>query len=604
MAIEAPLSSDLASHGFQHLSCNEDSELMSISSHEDPWQEVEDPTSDDEEPFQGLKDATDDDFINVCKMFKQVCVHEERKCEGETKEADSLRTDVEALNEKIASQAARIEQLEATEKKLRDLETDHAANRNHSETLADELAAQTSKIQRLEKIRERLIADHAAEQREFLTLNRRLLADQTLKLQQLEENEKRFQELTRDNASKRDELRALNMKIAFQASIIQGLDVHARRLIEISTHFAEKQRELETLEDKLTAQTSRIQELEAHERKSQELTSHNAAKQRELETLNAKLSAQDYRIRVLQTIENKLREVTLDNAAKQRELDSLNEKVVHQASRIRELEMHEAKPIKVATIHATERRTLEEGFKERLSSLRHQIEAIAAGPAIDKRRTLPEYQDDSDFQERYSQLDPPNRVYLIRERMYKIIHYCILGEDDLGLVSSFIVDNQVSGNAAFSQKSQVLKLQKSLADFEGHLRANKVPHDIISNWRLATFKCVKTLNPELQARTCAPSMIWGFLRHLVRSPDDVQELRSKIAELCANAYSLRFCTRQCDTRYYFKYPKFEKPKHIFILAGNLCKDEARHSSVRSVHLTNICVRAATRRVDAVAEDSA
>lgn len=72
MAIEAPLSSDLASHGFQHLSCNEDSELMSISSHEDPWQEVEDPTSDDEEPFQGLKDATDDDFINVCKMFKQV----------------------------------------------------------------------------------------------------------------------------------------------------------------------------------------------------------------------------------------------------------------------------------------------------------------------------------------------------------------------------------------------------------------------------------------------------------------------------------------------------------------------------------------------------
>lgn len=409
----------------------------------------------------------------LISILYKVCVHEERKCEGETKEADSLRTDVEALNEKIASQAARIEQLEATEKKLRDLETDHAANRNHSETLADELAAQTSKIQRLEKIRERLIADHAAEQREFLTLNRRLLADQTLKLQQLEENEKRFQELTRDNASKRDELRALNMKIAFQASIIQGLDVHARRLIEISTHFAEKQRELETLEDKLTAQTSRIQELEAHERKSQELTSHNAAKQRELETLNAKLSAQDYRIRVLQTIENKLREVTLDNAAKQRELDSLNEKVVHQASRIRELEMHEAKPIKVATIHATERRTLEEGFKERLSSLRHQIEAIAAGPAIDKRRTLPEYQDDSDFQERYSQLDPPNRVYLIRERMYKIIHYCILGEDDLGLVSSFIVDNQVSGNAAFSQKSQVLKLQKSLADFEGHLRANK-----------------------------------------------------------------------------------------------------------------------------------
>ncbi|KAG6016209.1 hypothetical protein E4U43_004061 [Claviceps pusilla] len=181
MSDSVPVSGDLAAHESQHHSCNEDSGIPSVTSYEEPWREVGAIFDDDEALRWGLGGPMDDNSMHLYKMFRKILAAEKKRCEDKN---DTLRSDVMALNEKLAAQVARIEELELNQEKLQLITRSNVEKHRELETLTEKLDNQKLKIRQLEENETRLqsVINDNAELKRDLTKTKETHESQVKKL--------------------------------------------------------------------------------------------------------------------------------------------------------------------------------------------------------------------------------------------------------------------------------------------------------------------------------------------------------------------------------------------------------------------------------------
>ncbi|KAG5953319.1 hypothetical protein E4U53_006053 [Claviceps sorghi] len=148
-----------------------------------------------------------------------------------------------------------------------------------------------------------------------------------------------------------------------------------------------------------------------------------------------------------------------------KEKKTLNARLAVKASRVKELKAY-AKELGVKAARGPTSQPLSEpSMIHCFYGLQGQIEHITS--SIDLRRTY--HGVNSIFHKRYNESDGTARLLLLREKIYKIIHDCILGEDDFDIVWSFFHLDHWAGNSAYAAKNSESKIQNGLEDPECHL---------------------------------------------------------------------------------------------------------------------------------------
>ncbi|KAG6302019.1 hypothetical protein E4U09_004024 [Claviceps aff. purpurea] len=208
------------------------------------------------------------------------------------------------------------------------------------------------------------------------------------------------------------------------------------------------------------------------------------------------------------------------------------DKVAGLTTTIRELDEDKKKLREVILGNTVNQKISDEDIKQRFANLRQQIQALANNLAYELH---PQYR----LQSR------ADWVFEMRASIFRIIHYFILNRDIFGLAES----------CSPAQHNSEVRLDHALGDFEGLLRAKKVTNKFISDWRLATFKCVETFGHAPGDTSFARFDIWDILLPLHKPGQDVSKLDTDVQQLCENAFTLRLLTRQTDARYQFEIPK-------------------------------------------------
>ncbi|KAG6129960.1 hypothetical protein E4U28_007579 [Claviceps purpurea] len=212
---------------------------------------------------------------------------------------------------------------------------------------------------------------------------------------------------------------------------------------------------------------------------------------------------------------------------------------------MQQLEEEKAKLREVILGNSVKQKISDEDIKLRFANLRQQIQALANSPACDlnRKHAFPRAQGDSRI--KWSLFSPADRVFYMRALIYDIIHHYILSRDIFGLDESLLS----------RQHHREMHLDDALGDFERLLRENDVKETFISDWRLATLKCIETFRPASRDRSAASADIWKVLEVFARHGQDSSKLKSEIRQLCDNAFTLRLLTRQSDDRYQFEIPE-------------------------------------------------
>ncbi|KAG6321248.1 hypothetical protein E4U44_005370 [Claviceps purpurea] len=213
---------------------------------------------------------------------------------------------------------------------------------------------------------------------------------------------------------------------------------------------------------------------------------------------------------------------------------------------MQQLEDEKAKLREVILGNSVKQKISDEDIKQRFASLRQQIQALSNSPAYDLQQQLCAVRSPvNNFEAQWNLFSPADRVFHMRAVIFGIIHHYILNRDIFGLEESVIS----------REHDREMHLDFALGDFEGLLRENEVKKTFISDWRLATLKCIETFKPAPKDRTAASSDIWYSLQPFVIHGQDPLKLRSEIRQLCDSAFTLRLLTRQSDDRYQFKIPE-------------------------------------------------
>ncbi|KAG6199237.1 hypothetical protein E4U10_005219 [Claviceps purpurea] len=254
--------------------------------------------------------------------------------------------------------------------------------------------------------------------------------------------------------------------------------------------------------------------------------------------------------------ETKVEEKSLEVEILEARLQSLETQMLQEKAQAKErvdgltrsmqqLEEEKAKLREVILGNSVEQKISDEDIKLRFANLRQQIQALANNAAYDLNRNQVFPRALGDFKIRWSSFSPADRVFHMRSVIFGIIHRHILSRDIFGLDESL-----------FSrQHHREMHLDHALGDFERLLRENDVKETFISDWRLATLKCIETFRPASRDRSAASADIWNVLELFARHGQDSSKLKSEIRQLCDNAFTLRLLTRQSDDRYQFEIPE-------------------------------------------------
>ncbi|KAG6218866.1 hypothetical protein E4U50_008128 [Claviceps purpurea] len=229
----------------------------------------------------------------------------------------------------------------------------------------------------------------------------------------------------------------------------------------------------------------------------------------------------------------------------QQERTKARERVAGLTMSMQQLEDEKAKLREVILGNSVKQKISDEDIKQRFASLRQQIQALANSPAYDLQKLYALDIPAGHLEAQWNSFSPADRVFYMRAVIYSIIHHYILKRDIFGLEESLIP----------RENNREMHLDDALGDFERLLRENEVKKTFISDWRLATLKCIETFKPAPKDRTAASSDIWYSLQPFVIPGQDPSKLRSEIRQLCDNAFTLRLLTRQSDDRYQFKIPE-------------------------------------------------
>ncbi|KAG6035332.1 hypothetical protein E4U19_004809 [Claviceps sp. Clav32 group G5] len=252
----------------------------------------------------------------------------------------------------------------------------------------------------------------------------------------------------------------------------------------------------------------------------------------------------------------KLEDKTLEVDTLQARLQSLETQLLQEKAQakdridglimsMRKLEEEKAKLREVILGNSVKQKISDEDIKQRFANLRQQIQALANSAACDLNQKYVFRRALGDFKINWSSLSPADRVFHMRAVIFRIIHRHILSRDIFGLEESPLS----------RQHHREMQLDHALGDFEGLLRENEVKGTLISDWRLATLKCVEALRPASRDKSAASADILNALESFVKHGQDLPKLISEIRQLCDNAFALRLLTRQSDDRYQFVIPE-------------------------------------------------
>ncbi|KAG5957482.1 hypothetical protein E4U58_005975 [Claviceps cyperi] len=253
----------------------------------------------------------------------------------------------------------------------------------------------------------------------------------------------------------------------------------------------------------------------------------------------------------------KLEDKTLEADTLEARVQSLETQILKERAKARDrvagltmsmqqLEEEKAKLREVILGNSVKQKISDEDIKQRFANLRQQIQALVNSRAYDLQKRLYDVRSPiCNFEAQWDLFGPADRVFHTRAVVYSIIHRHILSRDIFGLEESLLS----------REHHREMQLDHALGDFEGLLRENQVKETFISDWRLATLKCVDTFRPASRDRSAAGDDIWNALEALVRDGQDSSKLLSEIRQLCDNAFALRLLTRQADDRYHFEIPE-------------------------------------------------
>ncbi|CCE29466.1 uncharacterized protein CPUR_03159 [Claviceps purpurea 20.1] len=208
------------------------------------------------------------------------------------------------------------------------------------------------------------------------------------------------------------------------------------------------------------------------------------------------------------------------------------DKVAGLTTTIRELDEDKKKLREVILGNTVHQKISDGDIKQLFANLRQQIQALANNLSYELH---PQYR----LQSR------ADWVFEMRAVIFRTIHYFILNRDIFGLAESY----------SPARHDSEVRLDHALGNFEGLLRAKKVTNKFISDWRLATFKCIETFGHAPGDTSFARFDIWKILLPFHKPGQDVSKLGTDVQQLCENAFTLRLLTRQTDARYQFEIPK-------------------------------------------------
>ncbi|KAG6218856.1 hypothetical protein E4U50_008118 [Claviceps purpurea] len=185
----------------------------------------------------------------------------------------------------------------------------------------------------------------------------------------------------------------------------------------------------------------------------------------------------------------------------QHEKACCEERVAGLNATIQELDEGKTKLREVILGNALNQKTSDDEIKQLYAALRQQIQALANSPAYDKTR-------------RYHCHDKSTKAEVNFQKQYN---------------------------------------SYSSAD-RRHPNAALVSTTSISEWRLATIRCIETFNPVPVDRTAARDEIWKRLQPLIKSGPEERNPKAEIEQLCDDAFALRRETMKSDGRYCFSSP--------------------------------------------------
>ncbi|KAG6068537.1 hypothetical protein E4U32_000362 [Claviceps aff. humidiphila group G2b] len=331
-------------------------------------------------------------------------------------------------------------------------------------------------------------------------------------------------------------------------------DEFMKRCVESEKQLVAKSKGAEGLRSELQSLKKQLQQQKADSQKNvkQLETKSTEAKglESELQSLKEQLQQQkaDSQKNVKQ-LETKITEAkglgselqSLKEQLHQQKADS-HEKVAGLVTMIQELDEDKRKLRVVILDNALHLRPTisDDEIRQRFLNIRQQIQAIVNNLAYDKtRRFMPRAAGNEDkfrLYQQYNSYSPEDRVFFMRAAVSQIVFHFILSRDAFGLTGS------------------VQSVDQFLGDFEGLLRTEKVTNEVISDWRLATFKCIESFSAAPHDKSNARVEIRRFLLPLLISERNLMDIGAEIDRLCDNAFALRLLTRKSGDRYHFDGP--------------------------------------------------
>ncbi|KAG5935631.1 hypothetical protein E4U59_005508 [Claviceps monticola] len=215
---------------------------------------------------------------------------------------------------------------------------------------------------------------------------------------------------------------------------------------------------------------------------------------------------------------------------------------------IQELDEDKRKLREVILGNTLRHKVSDDEIRQHFVNIRQQVQAVVSNPAYDKTRKFNPRAagniSECRLYQQYNSYSPKDRILLMRSRVYQIICDFILNKDAFG----------IAGPVLPLQCSWEAQLDQFLGDFEGLLRTKKVTNDLISDWRLATFKCIESFSAP-HDNTNARGEIRHFLSPLLISVPNFLEIGTEIDRLCDDAFALRLLTRKSGDRFDFHGPE-------------------------------------------------
>ncbi|KAG6302022.1 hypothetical protein E4U09_004027 [Claviceps aff. purpurea] len=303
-------------------------------------------------------------------------------------------------------------------------------------------------------------------------------------------------------------------------------DEFMKRCVESENQLVTKSKEAEELRSEVESLKEQLQQEKAD---SQDKVQQLQTKSSEAKALGSELQS-------------------LKEQLQQQKSDS-QEKVAELTTTIQGLDEDKRKLREVILGNALRHEVSDDDIRQRFVNIRQQIQAVVNNPAYDKtRRFMPgtaENESEFRFHQQYNSYSPEDRIFLMRSRVYQILCHFVFSRDAFGL----------AGPVPPLQHNREAQLDQFLGDFEGLLRTKKVTNEVISDWRLATFKCVESFSAAPYDNSNARGEIRHFLIPLLISERNLlKKIGTEIDRLCDDAFALRLLTRKSGDRYHFDGP--------------------------------------------------